>query len=400
QRELEISTQSYVSTLKNGYYRHLYDVQRGAGLGFQVADFSPQRLREALAQEWSGRHYSARIWDNAQALAGRLRADLMAAALSGRSEREIARQIADDYQVGAYQSRRLVRTESAYLAGRADQLAYEELGIDRYRYLATLDMRTSSLCQGLDGRQFACAEAKVGVNYPPMHPNCRSTTVAVIDDEALERMERRAKNPVTGETELVPAHMSYDKWLQGLEEKYGVDSLAVSRKKVLNARQDRAQLKEYRRVLGNRVPRSLDAFQTLKYTGGRQWRLRKLDYSRRMDLQNHPEKALPLADQATAAEKKFTGYFYNPDNPNGYAKGKGFERALGFDEEHWQELREQLIENASLYPAKWKMEDSYGARWQQDQIILGINGRVANVRVGWNVNETSLYLTTAHLEEI
>lgn len=400
QRELEISTQSYVSTLKNGYYRHLYDVQRGAGLGFQVADFSPQRLREALAQEWSGRHYSARIWDNAQALAERLRADLVAAALSGRSEREIARQIAHDYQAGAYASRRLVRTESAYLAGRADQLAYEELGIDRYRYLATLDMRTSSLCQGLDGRQFDRAEAKVGVNYPPMHPNCRSTTVAVIDDEALEGMERRAKNPVTGETELVPAHMSYDKWLQGLEEKYGVDSLAVSRKKVLNARQDRAQLKEYRRVLGNRVPRSLDAFQTLKYTDNNQWQLRKLDYSRRMDLQEHPEKALPMADRATAAEEKFTKYLYNPERPDGYAKGKGFEQALGFDEAHWPELREQLIENARLYPAQSRPPTDRGTPWQQDQILFGINGRVANVIAAWFEEDGGMHLVTAHLEEV
>ena len=101
-----------------------------------------------------------------------------------------------DYQAGAYASRRLVRTESAYLAGQADQLAYQELMIDRYRYLATLDMRTSSLCQGLDGRQFDRAAARVGVNYPPMHPNCRSTTVAVIDDEALEAMRRtRGEGP-------------------------------------------------------------------------------------------------------------------------------------------------------------------------------------------------------------
>ena len=213
QQELEVSTRSYVSTLQEAYYRHLYDVQRGAGLGFQVADFSPRRLREALAQAWSGRHYSARIWRNAEDLAQRLRGDLLAAALTGRSERDIAKQIEVDYQAGAYASRRLVRTESAYLAGQADQLAYEELMIDRYRYLATLDMRTSSLCQGLDGRQFARSQAKVGVNYPPMHPNCRSTTVAVIDDEALEGMTRRARDPDTGEVYEVPADMTYRQWM-------------------------------------------------------------------------------------------------------------------------------------------------------------------------------------------
>lgn len=226
QRELEVSTRSYVSTLQEAYYRHLYDVQRGAGLGFGVADFSPQRLCETLAQRWSGQHYSARIWENAQALAERLRADLMAAALSGRSERDIARQIERDYQAGAYASRRLVRTESAYLAGQADQLAYEELRIDRYRYLATLDMRTSSLCQGLDGRQFARSQAKVGVNYPPMHPNCRSTTVAVIDDEALEGMTRRARDPDTGEVYEVPADMTYRQWMAARKlKKTGVSDL-------------------------------------------------------------------------------------------------------------------------------------------------------------------------------
>ena len=71
---------------------------------------------------------------------------------------------------------------------------------------------TSKTCRDLDGQVFEVNDARVGENYPPMHPWCRSTTVAHFDDEALDSMERRAKNPVTGEVEIVEPGMTYKHW--------------------------------------------------------------------------------------------------------------------------------------------------------------------------------------------
>ena len=73
-----------------------------------------------------------------------------------------------------------------------------------------LDMKTSDICQELDNKVFLEKDRQVGVNAPPMHPFCRSTTAPVIDEEFLT--SRRAKNPKTGEYDEIPPEMNYKQW--------------------------------------------------------------------------------------------------------------------------------------------------------------------------------------------
>lgn len=61
---------------------------------------------------------------------------------------------------------------------------------------------------------FLVSEQRLGKNCPPMHPWRRSTTTAYVTDEELPRMERRARDPVTGRTYLVPATMTYSEWYE------------------------------------------------------------------------------------------------------------------------------------------------------------------------------------------
>lgn len=113
--------------------------------------------------------------------------------------------------MNAYCARRLVRTESAYVANAAQMHAYSEAGIERYRFVATLDSRTCECCAALDGKVFDRAKAKPGTNYPPMHPFCRSTTIADFGEDTLDGLQRRAKDE-NGNTITVPANMTYGEW--------------------------------------------------------------------------------------------------------------------------------------------------------------------------------------------
>lgn len=113
--------------------------------------------------------------------------------------------------MNAFCARRLVRTESAYVANAAQSRAYDEAGIERYRFVATLDSRTCECCAALDGKVFELANAKPGTNYPPMHPFCRSTTIADFGEEELAGLERRARDK-DGNTVRVPADMTYENW--------------------------------------------------------------------------------------------------------------------------------------------------------------------------------------------
>ena len=135
--------------------------------------------------------------------------------LSGKSSRKIAEDIAKRYNVSISNAERLVRTETNYIANMSEIEGYKESGIEKYRFVATLDSRTSKICQSLDGQEFPVSEAETGVNLPPMHPRCRSTTISVIDENCLENLERRAKNP-DGTTSKIPADMTYKEWEKSL----------------------------------------------------------------------------------------------------------------------------------------------------------------------------------------
>ncbi len=122
-----------------------------------------------------------------------------------------ARAISERFGANMYCARRLVRTESAYVANAATKESYSEAGIDKYRFVAVLDNRTSELCAALDGKVFELEKTVAGTNYPPMHPFCRSTTIAVFGNDEMKGMERRAKDE-NGNTIKVPADMDYRKW--------------------------------------------------------------------------------------------------------------------------------------------------------------------------------------------
>lgn len=104
----------------------------------------------------------------------------------------------------------LVRTSVNQVANAASQQVYEANQdiTQKYRYVATLDARTSSICRALDGREFPYGKGPT----PPQHFNCRSTTVPVIDYDALGFTP-----PPPGKRASmdgpVPADMSYGQWL-------------------------------------------------------------------------------------------------------------------------------------------------------------------------------------------
>lgn len=214
QQEKDFYTAHFVDLGKDVYYHSVFDIQQKAGFGFSFSKVDENQIERAMNSKWSGENYSARIWNNTRELSQDLKKELLINLITGRTEREVANILAKKFAQGASVSRRLVRTESCFLSNQMEMESYKECGIEKYRYLATLDMRTSKVCRSLDGKVFLVSEQKPGVNCPPMHPWCRSTTTAYVSDQELARMKRRAYNPKTGRTELVPATMNYQEWYE------------------------------------------------------------------------------------------------------------------------------------------------------------------------------------------
>lgn len=199
-------------TIQDAYYRTIFDLQKGTGYAFSFNKIGSGPIREILQNPWSGKHFSQRIWTNTNALADTLNETITASFLSGRSNASLAQEIAERMDVSYREAERLVRTETTYMANAAEMQCYRECGVERYQYLATLDMLTSDACQALDGQIFLVSEAVPGTNMPPLHPNCRSTTVVVLDSMTRENLKRGALDPQTGEAILIPRDMTYPEW--------------------------------------------------------------------------------------------------------------------------------------------------------------------------------------------
>ena len=262
-QEKKVSTDHYVDQYSQSYYREIYDLKKRTGLDFSFGYVDDKALNRILRTNWSGANYSQRIWGNTQGLADDLKTQLALAYLTGKNESEIATEIAKKYSTGAANARRLVRTESAYISGQAQAAADEEAGLDKYRILATLDLRTSDICREMDGQVFAYKDMEVGVNYPPFHPYCRTTVLSEIDDQDLTQLKRRSRDPVTGEVKTFPGDITYQKWY---EKEVAHNPEALFAEKVEKHRgADMKQYERYVERLGKKKVGSIDDFREMKY---------------------------------------------------------------------------------------------------------------------------------------
>ena len=106
--------------------------------------------------------------------------------------------------------------------------------------MAAVNERTCDTCGGLDGRRFKVSDAEPGVNYPPIHLNCRCTTVEYDPEEALDWLN-------SGEP--MPKRTTYQEWYSRQTAANGQGSVEVERKKAYNIKADQGAI---RRLPGRR----------------------------------------------------------------------------------------------------------------------------------------------------
>lgn len=195
------------------YYRTMHEIQSGTGIGANFAKIDNQALEKALNTKLSGNNWSERIWMDRNKLRSEIHTKLSQSFIRGDSINRTTRDIMERMNVSYSNAQRLVQTESAFFTDQATMASYKESGVvEKYEVLATLDNRTSDICQSMDGKVFKLSEMEVGVTYPPFHVRCRTTTVPYFDDE-IDVGERLARN-ANGQTYKVPGNMSYKPWYE------------------------------------------------------------------------------------------------------------------------------------------------------------------------------------------
>lgn len=210
--ELKTDRQFFAAEADKAYKRTVFDMQKGMGISSAFDVMPESRINRILATKWSGEHFSDRVWSNTNALAEGLQNDMLVGIMAGKSEQHMAEDIMNRCGVGAFEARRLVRTETNYIANQAELDGYKECDIERYEFSACLDNRTSEICSELDGKVFPVSEAQPGVNLPPMHPFCRSTTLPVLPSE--EDLDRE----IAELGDKIGADVDFDEWERNLQQ--------------------------------------------------------------------------------------------------------------------------------------------------------------------------------------
>jgi SPP1 gp7 family putative phage head morphogenesis protein len=155
QEECVISKKHYVDIINEGYYRSIFNVQKGIGIGFNFSQLDNRTINLILNENWyKSENFSQRIWKNNNKLADYLKSNFLADNIAGKSIQRMASALDDTMNIGKYNAVRLLRTETNHFANEAEMLSYEELDIEKYRFIATLDNVTCKHCAELDNKIF------------------------------------------------------------------------------------------------------------------------------------------------------------------------------------------------------------------------------------------------------
>lgn len=204
-------TDFLMDAYKDRFYHGIYDVVERTGIMKANVAIDDDTAQKIAAAPWSGKSYSQRIWKNDQQLGTVLRTVVSNGLHRGLSVPQMTKMVEDKMHAGLSNARRLVRTEMNYVQNRAAADSIKESGMKYYRFIATLDRRTSSMCRAHDGKVYPINEYRPGGNAPPLHPNCRSTIAGSLRDVYNEDGTRTARN-YEKKTIHVPKNMTYESW--------------------------------------------------------------------------------------------------------------------------------------------------------------------------------------------
>lgn len=197
----------------SSYYHTAFELQKGFSVGFNVAAIDEKQLERIISKPWAvdGYNFSERIWRNKTKLIAEVHNELTKNILTGQDPQKAINSLAKKMNTSKYNAGRLIQTEQAYFSSAAQADSFKELGVEEYEIVATLDSRTSEICQEMDGKHFPMKDFVAGSTAPPFHVNCRSTTVPYFDDDFGVVGERAARGE-DGKTYYVPADMTYKEW--------------------------------------------------------------------------------------------------------------------------------------------------------------------------------------------
>lgn len=213
--EYELNLKNLLTkTYEDSYYKTAYITQQVKGFE-DVTALSSDRIEKTLSKPWTqdGKEFSTRIWEQKTQLVKSLQTEITQGLLTQRGTTFITERIAKKFNTSYSQASRLVETETAYFQERSMLDCFNDLEVEKLQIIATLDTRTSEICQEMDGKIVELKDAIPGVTTPPFHCYCRTTTIPYIEGITnADGTTRVARDKNTGKSVTVKGDLTYEKW--------------------------------------------------------------------------------------------------------------------------------------------------------------------------------------------
>ncbi len=259
------------------YYHTAFELQKGLGVGWNLATLDERKIAKVIQKPWAadGKNFSERVWSNRQKLVNELHTELTQNIILGQDPQKAINAIAKKMNTSKNVAGRLVMTEEAFFSGAAQKDCFEELGVEQYEIVATLDSHTSKICHEMDGKVFPMSQWEVGVTAPPFHVWCRTTTVPAFGDE-FDNRGKRAVRGEDGKTYEIPENMSYEEWQRAfvdgdtsglqktnLDEEHAIIDFTQSRKQYDEHVQKLAELEKQSEEIFHAYMEAMDASEAI-----------------------------------------------------------------------------------------------------------------------------------------
>ena len=199
--EKDIITNTLNNVAKDSYYSSCFIYE--LGISYKLKPVEQDMLNKIINKKIDGKTYSSRIWKNKNQVAKMLKKEINDF-LNGKTDvNSISKNIKNRFDVNYNVSNRLVRTEVAKVQCEANEVWAKEHNINKQLFCATLDRKTSKICQSLDGKIYDFND--VHKQIPPLHPNCRSCLIDIVDGW-------KPKTRLDNETKQRINYKSYEEW--------------------------------------------------------------------------------------------------------------------------------------------------------------------------------------------
>ncbi|MDQ1003973.1 SPP1 gp7 family putative phage head morphogenesis protein [Neobacillus niacini] len=209
-KDIEVTTKILNDTAVESYYRTNYLLEAGLDNPLKISKLKENQIKALVNTPIKEEMFGDRIWKNKEKLVKQVRHSVEQALIKGTDPKKLAREVKRIFGVTAYESQRLINNEVARVTRQAQDIAYEQQGVKKVMFDATLDKKTSKFCREHDGKVYNFGD------HPKIpeetHVQCRSDIIPIVDGWTPKKKRENIKN----EDGVKPVidYSNYDDWMK------------------------------------------------------------------------------------------------------------------------------------------------------------------------------------------